>query len=378
MKINIVGGGPAGLYLAILAKAQDTSHEINIYERTPADVTWGWGVVFSSKTLDYLSSSDPVVHNRLQDQLNQWTDVVMLYQGKEVRIQGNPFSAIARIDILKTLQERCAELGVGLHFDHNVKDVAALRDCDLLVGADGINSRVRESYKDKFIPSVQICPNKFIWLGTHHLFTGLTLGFSESESGPFACHAYRFNQDTSTFIAECTEETWRKAGLDTATEQESLEIIGRVFAHELEGHPLLSNNSSWINFRRVKNERWHFDNVVLIGDALHTAHFSIGSGTKLAMEDAIVLADRLGRSKSIPEVLQSFEEERRPAVEKIQRAAETSRIWFEKMGEKMGPDPYLFAYDCMTRSGRVDMDLLREQDASFVENYERARAAAGN
>jgi anthraniloyl-CoA monooxygenase len=357
-------------------KAKDASHEIHCYEKTPADVTWGWGVVFSSKTLDYLSSSDPVVHERLQSQLNKWTDVVLPYQGQEVRVCGNPFSAIARLQILKTLQERCTELGVHMYFDHPIDDVESLRDCDLLVGADGIGSVVRETYKEHFQPKIGIGKNKFIWLGTHQLFTGLTMGFTESEFGPFACHAYRFNEDTSTFIAECTEETWKKAGLDTASEEESLAILGRVFARELGGKPLLSNRSSWINFREVKNAHWHHKNVVLLGDALHTAHFSIGSGTKLAMEDSIVLARLLAEGKSVAETLVNFEKERRPAVEKIQRAAATSQVWFENMGEKMGPDPHLFAYDCMTRSGRVDMDLLREQDPVFVDAYERARAAA--
>jgi len=376
MKVNIIGGGPAGLYLAILMKAENASHEIHVYEKTPADVTWGWGVVFSSKTLDYLSSSDPVVHERLQSQLNKWTDVVLPYQGQEVRVCGNPFSAIARLQILKTLQVRCEELGVHMHFGHPVDDVESFRDCDLLVGADGIGSVVRETYKEHFQPEIRIGKNKFIWLGTHQLFTGLTMGFTESEFGPFACHAYRFNEDTSTFIAECTEETWKKAGLDTASEEESLAILGTVFERELGGKPLLSNRSSWINFRHVTNAHWHYKNVVLLGDALHTAHFSIGSGTKLAMEDSIVLAKLLAEGKSVAETLENFEKERRPAVEKIQRAAETSQVWFENMGEKMGPDPHLFAYDCMTRSGRVDMDLLREQDPVFVDAYERARAAA--
>lgn len=376
MKINIIGGGPAGLYFAILMKAKDPSHQITLYERNPADVTWGWGVVFSSKTLDYLASGDDVIYERLQSQLVKWTDVVMLYQGGELRVHGNPFSAIARIDILKTLQERCKDLGVEMHFGSHIEDLAGLRDCDLLIGADGINSVVRETFADHFQPDIQPGKNKFIWLGTRHLFTGLTLGFVESEAGPFACHAYRFNENTSTFIAECTEETWRRAGLDEASEQQSLDYLGKVFAHELEGKPLMSNNSAWINFRRVKNRRWHHENVVLLGDSLHTAHFSIGSGTKLAMEDALVLKDCLSGDASVSAALESFEATRRPAVEKLQAAAETSRIWFEEMGEKMGPDPHLFAYDCMTRSGRVDMDLLREQDPEFVAAYEKARAEA--
>jgi anthraniloyl-CoA monooxygenase len=377
VKINIIGGGPAGLYFAILMKAADASHEICLYERNPADVTWGWGVVFSDKTLGYLGSSDAIVLQRLQKRLVNWTDVVMLYQGEEVRVHGNPFSAIARISILDELQKRCQELGVEMHFGENVADLGPLRDCDLLIGADGINSMVRETYKDHFKPNVQTGRNKFIWLGTKHLFNGLTLGFADSVYGPFACHAYRFCDDTSTFIAECTEETWLAAGLDKASEQESLEILAKVFARDLGGQPLLSNASSWINFKRVKNEQWHHENVVLLGDALHTAHFSIGSGTKLAMEDAIVLKSSLDANETVAEALVAYETERRPAVEKLQAAAETSRIWFEEMGEKMGPSPHLFAYDCMTRSGRVDIEKLRRQDPAFVKAFEEARASAG-
>ncbi len=370
MKINVIGGGPAGLYFAILMKASDPDHEIHLYERSPADQTWGWGVVFSSKTLAYLGESDPTFYKKLQEQLVNWTDVVMLYKDREVRIHGNPFSAVARLTILQTLQARAAELGVHCHFDSEVLTPEELRDCDLLIGADGISSRVREQYKEHFEPRIRVGKNKFIWLGTRHLFTGLTLGFVESPFGAFACHAYRFCDDTSTFIAECTEETWKKAGLDTKTTKESCDFLAEVFSEELQGEALLSNNSSWIHFRQVKNKHWHYENVVLLGDALHTAHFSIGSGTKLAMEDSIVLHRCIRNTTSVPEALSAYEKERRPAVEKLQSAAEASRIWFEEMDDKIGPSPHLFAYDCMTRSGRIDLDALREQDAAFVDAYQ--------
>jgi len=373
VKVNIVGGGPAGLYLAILMKKRDASHEISVFERTPADVTWGWGVVFSDKTLAYLMGSDELAHQRLRKKLNTWNDVVVLYQGGETRVRGNPFSAVGRIEILRILQERCTELGVHMEFETNIDDPASLRDCDLLVGADGVNSIVRSTWSDAFEPDVVATPNKFIWLGTRHLFTGLTLAFAETDDGPFAAHAYKFNDDTSTFIAECTEETWRNAGLDQADEAQTLAYVAKAFAHELEGKPVMSNASRWINFQRVKNKRWHHENIILLGDALHTAHFSIGSGTKLALEDSIVLSDCLHDNDGVASALSAFETARRPAVEKLQAAAQLSRVWFEEFGDKLGPDPALFTFDCMTRSGRVDMDLLRSQDPEFVAAYEAAR-----
>lgn len=376
MKLHIVGGGPAGLYLAILMKKRDPARQITIYERSKADLTWGWGVVFSDKTLGYLEGSDQIAHERLQQKLVTWNDVVVMLRGEEVRIHGNPFSSIARIEILKILHERCRELDVDLRFETDVGNPESLRDCDLLVGADGINSIVRTTWQDAFEPDLHVASNKYIWLGTPHLFHGLTMAFTDSEAGPFAAHAYRFNDTTSTFIAECTEATWRKAGLNDASEAQTLAYMARVFERELGGQPVLSNASRWINFIRVKNANWHFDNVVLLGDALHTAHFSIGSGTKLAMEDSITLARCLDAETDVGAALAAFETERRPVVDKLQAAAQKSRTWFENFGDKMDQPPVLFAHDNMTRSGRIDMDRLRDADPAFVNAYEAAAGAS--
>src|SRR5207249_3968124 len=288
MKINIIGGGPAGMYFAILMKSAYAAHEITIYERNGPDDTFGWGVVFSGKTLANLREADGESHSEITRDFEAWDNVDVVHRDQKISIHGNSFSGIARLRLLKILQRRCEELGVRINFRTEIPNLDSLsQGCDLLVGADGVNSTVRQKFADKFKPDLSIRPNKYVWYGTNKLFHGLTLTLRENDAGVFIAHSYKFNQTTSTFIVECDPQTWSNAGFGGMSDKEARAYLENAFTDDLNGHPLLSNNSKWINFVLVKNASWHYQNVVLLGDALHTAHFSIGSGTKLAMEDAI-------------------------------------------------------------------------------------------
>jgi anthraniloyl-CoA monooxygenase len=331
MKINIIGAGPAGLYFALLMKKSNASREVTVYERNARGSTFGWGVVFSDKTLSYLRDSDGPSHAEITRAFATWDNVDVVHRGERVSVRGNKFSGIARIKLLNILQARCEELGVRLRFDEGVGDVEALRDCDLLVGADGVNSAARERYRDQFGPDLSVRSNKYVWFGTRRLFHGLTLTFRETGGGVFAAHSYKFDAGTSTFIVECDQRTWDAAGFASMSDEEARAYLAEVFAEDLDGRELLSNNSKWINFLLVKNARWHFENVVLLGDALHTAHFSIGSGTKLALEDAISLHDCFARGRDVSAALAEFERARKPVIEEYQRAAYESLVWFENM-----------------------------------------------
>lgn len=371
MRIFVVGGGPAGLYFALLMKQRDPRHEITVVERDGPHDTFGWGIVFSDQTFSYLEDHDGPSADAIIAGCETWDNVDVVHRGRKVTIRGNRFSGIARLAFLNILHRRCEAVGVDLRFHTNLTDPDQVTGCDLVVGADGANSLVRQRYRDDFQPSVDVRRNKYIWLGTRQLFHGLTLTFREDEAGVFAAHSYQFDKTTSTFIVECSPETWERAAFASMSEAGTCEYFQRVFADDLDGHPLLTNNFvRWLNFPLVKNARWHHDRVVLLGDALHTAHFSIGSGTKLALEDAIALSEAFDEAGSTSGALEAFERTRKPVVDRLQDAAYESLLRFEHMEEDMGLDPVAFAYRLMTRSGRIDREKLRMRDPEFVAAYE--------
>ena len=373
MKINVIGGGPAGLYFAILMKKADAAHQVKIYERNGPDDTFGWGVVFSGKTLANLRAADDVSHAEITKEFEAWDNVDVLHRDRKISIHGNSFSGIARLHLLKILQRRAEQLGVKIEFHAEIHDVESLRnDCDLLLAADGVNSTTRQRYAQQFQPELDVRANRYIWYGTHQLFHGLTLTFRENTAGVFAAHSYKFSPTTSTFIVECDPQTWTNAGFENMSSDETLGYVGNVFAQDLNGQKLLSNNSKWINFLLVRNKNWFFENVALIGDALHTAHFSIGSGTKLAMEDSIALANSFQQTTNVPEALSHFAKTRRPVIEDYQAAAFESMRWFENAAQYMQLSPIQLAYVLMTRSGRVTYEDLKRRDPVFIRDYESA------
>jgi anthraniloyl-CoA monooxygenase len=378
MKITIVGGGPAGLYFALLMKKRDPASAVSIIERDGPDDTFGWGIVFSDQTFDYLRESDRPSFEAITAACQKWDNVDVVHRGERITIRGNRFSGIARIEFLNILQRRCADVGVEIHFHQNVPDLAALPPHDLLVGADGANSLVRRAHAEAFGPSIEYGRNKYIWLGTPKLFHGLTLTFVEHPTGLYAAHSYKFAGHMSTFIVECSEATWEAAGFASMSEAETTAFLERVFEGDLDEQPLLAKNFvKWLNFPLIRNAHWFGDRVVLLGDALHTAHFSIGSGTKLALEDAIVLAGAFADETDPARALPLFEARRRPRVEQYQQAALDSLRWFEQMGQYTHLDPIPFAVEAMTRSKRVDFDKLRQRDPEFVARVESWRGVHG-
>ena len=324
MRVTIVGAGPAGLYLALLMKKADPGHDITVYERNRPDDTFGFGVVFSDETLNQFLAEDAATAQAIRDNFAYWQEIDVVAGGETIRSGGHGFCGMARKKLLQILQERCSAEGVKLHFHSEQQDFETLRrNCDLLVGADGINSLVRETWKETFRPSLDWRRNKFVWLGTNLPLDTFTFIFEANQHGLFQVHAYRFEDGLSTFIVETTEETWTRAGLDKATEADTIAYCEALFARHLKGHKLLTNRSIWRTFPTIKCERWVHENVVLIGDAVHTAHFSIGSGTKLAMEDAIALNRTLHAGHaSVPAALKAFEETRQTEVSILQHAAQ--------------------------------------------------------
>ena len=388
MNIVCLGGGPAGLYFSLLMKLQDPTHVITVVERNRPFDTFGWGVVLSDQTLGNLRAADPVSAQLIGDAFNHWDDVEMFFKGRSVRSGGHGFCGIGRKKLLNILQERCIALGVDLVFEADVQDdqaVAAQYNADLLIACDGLNSRVRTRYAETFKPDVEMRNCRFVWLGTKKTFDAFTFAFEQTEHGWFAAHAYKFDADTSTFIVETPDAVWKAHGLDAMSQEDGIAFCERLFAKYLDGNPLMNNathvrgSAIWIQFPRVVCGRWvHTESIgdkqvpiVLMGDAAHTAHFSIGSGTKLALEDAIELARCFAKTSDVAEALQAYEAVRSVEVLKIQNAARNSTEWFENVDRYSGLEAEQFFYSMMTRSQRISHENLRVRDADWLAGYEQ-------
>jgi anthraniloyl-CoA monooxygenase len=371
MKIVILGGGPAGLYSGLLIKKANPTYDITIIERNAAGVTYGWGVVFSDRTLASFQRADNRSYEQITDHFVIWDTIDVYYRNQKMSCGGHVISSISRKTLLNILQNRCLELGIDLKFSNEINNLVQLPDYDLLIAADGLNSIVRKTYESSFKPSIEYGKARYIWLGANQVLDAFTFIFCENDHGLFQVHSYPFNGTTSTFIIECDEASWLEAGLDKADEAQSLAYCQQLLEERLEGATLLSNNSKWINFPMLKTQHWHFKNRVLLGDAIHTAHFSIGSGTKLAMEDAIALASALEQHADLETALNEYELERKPVVEIFQKAARESQSYFETLKRYMTLDPLPFTFNLLTRSGRITYDDLRLRDQRFGDLVDR-------
>ncbi|MCW5636202.1 MAG: bifunctional salicylyl-CoA 5-hydroxylase/oxidoreductase [Rubrivivax sp.] len=395
MKIVCIGGGPAGLYFGLLMKQLDPAHDITVVERNRPYDTFGWGVVFSDATMDNMRRWDAATADEIEQAFNHWDDIELLFKGRVIRSGGHGFVGIGRKRLLNILQARCEALGVKLVFEREVDSDEDYPDADLVIASDGINSKIRARYAEHFRPDIVTRPNRFIWLGTHKLYDAFTFDFRKTEHGWFQAHIYKFDEKTTTFIVECPEHVWLAHGLDKAGQEDSIAFCERLFGENLQGAKLMTNarhlrGSAWLNFQRVVCEQWwlrnrHGSHVVLMGDAVHTAHFAIGSGTKLALEDAIELVRQfktLGQTSSdvrehIPEVLAAYHEARRVETLRIQNAAWNAMEWFEVCGERYCDqlEPEQFMYSMLTRSQRISHENLRLRDKGWLEGYERWFAA---
>ncbi|MDR7554985.1 MAG: FAD-dependent monooxygenase [Armatimonadota bacterium] len=386
MRIAVIGGGPAGLFFAALVRRADPDCQVTVYERNPPDATYGFGVVFPERSLRYLREADPDLHAAFTAQAVQWEDIAYGHRGASVRFGGHVFSGIARAALLRLLRERAAGLGADLRFQVEAPPLAALADADLIVAADGAGSAARTALADALGASVHTGRSRFIWLGTTKVFDALTFLFAENAHGWWGIHAYPYSDTHSTVIVETDEATWRRAGLDRADEiaraagapdLASVRYCEALFAPFLDGAPLLANNSRWATFRTVRCRRWHAGRVVLLGDAAHTAHFSVGSGTRMAMEDAIALAQALGRHATLAGALKAYERERQPAVARLQQAAEPSRWWWEHFRWFAGAPPARFSFHHLSRAPLLSYGALVVRDRRAVGEVARVVAAAG-
>jgi anthraniloyl-CoA monooxygenase len=383
LDIVCIGGGPGGLYFALLMKKADPRHRVRVIERNRAVDTFGFGVVFSDATMVGIAQADAEAYNEIARHLVHWDDIDVHYRGEVIRSTGHGFSGVSRHTLLRVLQDRAAAAGVELEFESEVSSLDELRAADLVVGADGANSTLRRLLGDSIETAIDVRPNRFVWLGTTKRFPAFTFYFKGNEHGVWRVHAYEYEEGRSTFIVECRDETWRAAGLDRATEEESAAFLERLFADELDGHPLSTNRSIWRQFPTIVTRPWSVDRMVLIGDAAHTAHFSVGSGTRMAMEDAVALstalAGTLGVEGTAPRDaialgLQAYEAARRPQVESLQRAAQASLAWFEDTERYLRQPPLQFAFTLLTRSLRITHEDLRVRDPAFLDRVDRSVA----
>ncbi|RUW56137.1 MULTISPECIES: bifunctional salicylyl-CoA 5-hydroxylase/oxidoreductase [unclassified Mesorhizobium] len=389
MKVAVLGGGPAGLYFAISMKLRDAAHDVTVFERNRADDTFGWGVVLSAETLDNLAENDPVSAVWIKKHFAYWDDIAVIHDGVRTVSSGHGFCGIGRKRLLVLLQRRARELGVKLMFETDIADPRPYMEThDLVVAADGLNSRARNTFVDIFKPDIDTRKCKFVWLGTNQKFDdAFTFIFEKTEHGWVWAHAYQFDSETATFIVECSEQTWAAFGFGAMSQQESIAVCERIFAKHLGGHALMTNanhirGSAWINFPRVLCERWSYKNLALMGDAAASAHFSIGSGTKLALESAVALADYVETEPDLEAAFRKYEDARRTEVLKLQSAARNSLEWFEEVERYLGLDPVQFNYSLLTRSQRISHENLRLRDAEWLggaeEWFQRQAGAGGN
>ena len=379
MRIAVIGGGPGGLYFSYLWKTRHPDARIDLLEQNPTGATWGFGVVFSDQALEFLRADDPDTVEAIAPRMESWNNITLNLRGESAEIDGVGFSSIGRLELLGILQARASSAGVALHYETPVSSVDRLAGYDLIVAADGLNSLVRRAYEGDFGTSLSYSSNKFAWYGTTQRFETLSQTFVATDRGSFNAHHYRYSPNMSTFLVECDLATWQAYGFADKTIEESKAICEGVFADALGGHGLISNKSVWRNFPWIWNERWSFGNVVLIGDALHSAHFSIGSGTRLAIEDAIALTKALEAERDVAAALARYQREREPIVKKLVTAARTSADWYANFPEHMKLDLMDFGYSYITRSGRIDDARLRAMAPRFMARYEasRPRAAGG-
>jgi 2-polyprenyl-6-methoxyphenol hydroxylase-like FAD-dependent oxidoreductase len=373
VRIAVIGGGPGGLYFAYLWKKRHPDADIDLFEQNAAGATWGFGVVFSEQALEFLRADDADTVDAIAPRMESWKNITLHLRGESVAIDGVGFSSIGRLDLLTILQQRARSVGVVMRYDTLIESVTELAGYDLIVAADGLNSLVRRSFEGEFGTSVSWSANKFAWYGTTKRFETLSQTFVKTELGAFNAHHYRYSSDMSTFLVECDPVTWQAYGFADKTVEQSQAICEQVFASTLDGHRLLSNKSVWRNFPWIWNENWSCGNSVLIGDALHSAHFSIGSGTRLAIEDAIALTKALEAEPDILRALVRYQSERQPIVKKLVTAARTSADWYEKFPDHMKLDLMDFAYSYITRSGRIDDARLRGMSPAFMARYQASK-----